>query len=77
MGEQFGRYVVERRLALGGMAEVCLARQIGPSGFDRVCVLKRMPPELATMPELVELFLHESADRAAQPPEHRAGVRLR
>ena len=60
MGELFGRYVVERRLALGGMAEVCLARQMGPSGFDRVCVLKRMHPALAQLPEIVELFLHEA-----------------
>ncbi len=60
MAEQFDRYRVERRIAVGGMAEVCLARQMGPSGFDRVCVLKRMHRSLARSPELVELFLHEA-----------------
>lgn len=56
----FGRYLLERRIANGGMGEVFLARQTGPSGFDRVCVVKRMHPHLEADPEVSSMFLEEA-----------------
>ncbi|HEY8210890.1 MAG TPA: protein kinase [Myxococcaceae bacterium] len=60
MGERLGRYTLERKLAAGGMAEVFLARQSGPEGFEKVCVMKRMLPALAGDPSFVRMFLDEA-----------------
>ena len=32
---RFGRYYLDRRLAMGGMAEVFLGRIAGPEGFEK------------------------------------------
>ncbi len=53
-----GRYELVERLAVGGMAEVFLARERG--GLDREVVVKRMLPALAEDPSFVEMFLQEA-----------------
>jgi len=58
-GETFGKYVVIRRLAMGGMAEVCLARLQGAAGFNKLCVVKQVLPHLAEDPSFTEMFLDE------------------
>jgi serine/threonine-protein kinase len=64
-GIQFGQYVLLRRLARGGMAEVFLAQQHGFEGFDRRVAVKRILPHLADVPDFVKMFLGE-AKLAAQ-----------
>ena len=53
-------YEVSRRIAIGGMAEVFLATQVGPSGFRRQVVLKRIHPHLADEPQFLSMFLNEA-----------------
>lgn len=55
-----GRYRIVRRLSVGGMAEVYLARVRGPHGFDRAVVLKRMRPELAASGSFRRMFADEA-----------------
>ena len=55
-----GRYRIERRIGVGGMAEVHLAWQVGPGGFERRVALKRPLPHVADDPELVAMFLDEA-----------------
>jgi serine/threonine-protein kinase len=43
----FGRYTLLRRRAMGGMAELFIATQGGPQGFDKTVVIKRVLPSLA------------------------------
>ncbi len=74
MSQVFGRYVLEERLAEGGMGEVSLARQTGPDGFERWCVVKRMHAALAHDPHVVELFLHEARLMAQLSHPHIAQV---
>jgi serine/threonine protein kinase len=55
-----GRYTLLRRLAVGGMAEIYLARQDAMAGFEKEVVIKRLRPELAGDPRIVEMFLDEA-----------------
>jgi len=64
-GIRFGQYVLLRRIARGGMAEVFLAQQRGLEGFDRRVAVKRILPHLADTPDFVKMFLGE-AKLAAQ-----------
>ena len=55
-----GRYTLLRRLAIGGMAEIYLARQTATSGFEKEVVIKKLRAELADDPRIIEMFLDEA-----------------
>ncbi|HEU0034136.1 MAG TPA: serine/threonine-protein kinase [Kofleriaceae bacterium] len=55
-----GRYTLLRRLAIGGMAEIYLARQAAMAGFEKEVVIKRLRAELADDPRIVDMFLDEA-----------------
>jgi serine/threonine protein kinase len=61
-GRPIGRYEPIRRLAVGGMAEIYLARilGVGIEGFEKLVVLKRILPQHALDPELLRMFLDEA-----------------
>ncbi|MDC0707493.1 serine/threonine protein kinase [Stigmatella sp. ncwal1] len=59
-GLTVGRYSLLTRLAVGGMAEIWLARQVGPKGFEKFIVIKRILDGLGTEPEFVGMFLDEA-----------------
>src|SRR6516165_11004136 len=61
-GQKLGRYELIRRLAVGGMAEIYLARLpgVGIEGFEKLVVLKRILPQHALDPELLRMFLDEA-----------------
>jgi serine/threonine protein kinase len=48
------------RLGSGGMADVMLARRVGPGGFLKEIALKRLLPEVAGDQHFVEMFLQEA-----------------
>ena len=74
MNETFGRYRLLERLGQGGMAEVFKAKSFGVEGFEKVLVIKRIPPELARSQEFVDMFVHEAKMALpvvdAAPPVH-------
>jgi serine/threonine protein kinase len=55
-----GRYVLERRIASGGMADVFMARMIGAYGFEKRVALKLLKPEVAADQEHVRMFVREA-----------------
>jgi serine/threonine-protein kinase len=62
---RFGKYTLIDRIAVGGMAEIFLARQAGLEGFEKTIVIKRIRPHLSKQPSFVKMFLNE-AKLAAQ-----------
>lgn len=61
-------YLIERRLAAGGMAEVFIAKRRGPHGFQKRVALKRILPQFAAEPDFVHMFIDEA--RLAARLEH-------
>jgi serine/threonine-protein kinase len=55
-----GRYSLLARLAVGGMAEIWLARQQGPKGFEKFVVIKRILDGYGADPDFVGMFLDEA-----------------
>jgi eukaryotic-like serine/threonine-protein kinase len=64
-GTRFGKYTLLNRIAVGGMAEIFLARQEGLEGFEKTICIKRIRPHLSSQPNFVRMFLNE-AKLAAQ-----------
>lgn len=56
----FGKYVLLRKLATGGMGEVFLAKQVGPSGFEKLLVIKRILAHHHDKHEYLDMFLSEA-----------------
>jgi serine/threonine-protein kinase len=59
-GTHIGKYVVRRKLAEGGMAEIYLCTARGPEGFEKEVVIKRVRAFLASDPEFVGMFIAEA-----------------
>jgi|JI10StandDraft_1071094.scaffolds.fasta_scaffold45409_3 serine/threonine protein kinase len=57
---QVGKYQVLERLAVGGMAELFKAKVAGDHGFEKVVVIKKILPHLATDPQFVRMFIDEA-----------------
>jgi len=59
-GTTLGKYQLESVLGVGGMAEVFLARNVGPEGFEKEVVIKRILPHLARETDFVDQFVDEA-----------------
>jgi serine/threonine-protein kinase len=65
----FGRYELTKLLAVGGMAEVFLARsRVG--GIDKPCVIKRVLPRYSTSRQFVSMFIDEARITIGLDHEH-------
>ncbi|MBN2360997.1 MAG: protein kinase [Deltaproteobacteria bacterium] len=59
-GSMLGKYRLESLIGSGGMAEVYLASQVGPEGFEKRVVVKRVLPHLLSSQEFIDQFLDEA-----------------
>ena len=57
---RLGRYELITRIGQGGMAEVQLALQRGPAGFEKLVVVKLVHDNLATQKAFVDMLLDEA-----------------
>ena len=55
----FGSYLLHKRLAVSETSEVFIAQTLGE--FARLCVIKRIRPELSTLPDFYQRFRDEAA----------------
>ena len=60
MEGRLGKYDLLERLAIGGMAELFLARASAQHGFTKTVVLKRILPSFAEQSDFVQMFLNEA-----------------
>jgi serine/threonine protein kinase len=67
--ERFGDYVLVQKIALGGMAELFLAKRHGVEGFEKTVAIKRILPELSWNRDFVSMFINEAkiAARLSHP----------
>ncbi|MFE8597387.1 serine/threonine-protein kinase [Archangium violaceum] len=59
-GTPIGKYVVKRKLAEGGMAEIYLATSTGAEGFEKEVVIKRVRSFLSDDESFVQMFIAEA-----------------
>ena len=64
MKARFGRYVFLKKIAVGGMAEIFLARRLSFGGFAKFVVIKRLLPEHRGRRAYERLFLAEARTQA-------------
>lgn len=57
---RIGKYELVRRIAVGGMAELYLAKESSLHGFQRTVVLKCILPQHADNPEFIDLLINEA-----------------
>src|SRR5439155_20784915 len=60
LGKRLGKYEILALLALGGTAEIYLARIGGTAGFEKYVVVKCLHDHLADDTEFVKMFLDEA-----------------
>lgn len=71
---QYGKYQLLARIGHGGMAEVYRARLPGVAGFEKIVVIKRLLPHLASDSNMVEMFVNEA--KLAAEVQHRNVVQV-
>jgi len=54
------RYILAKRIARGGMAEIYLGKHVGEDGFQRLCAIKRILPHYAADQEFIQMFRDEA-----------------
>ena len=64
----FGKYYLTEKLATGGMAEIYLAKILGPAGFEKQLVIKQIHPRLSGQRQFVDMFV---AEAIADHEQHR------
>ncbi|MBP9112107.1 MAG: protein kinase [Polyangiaceae bacterium] len=57
---RFGPYELVDRIAMGGMAEVFLARREGARGFQKLVAVKRILPQYSADQDFVAMFVDEA-----------------
>jgi serine/threonine protein kinase len=57
---EFGKYRVLARLGRGGMGDVYLAVNMGPSGVSKLIVVKELREQFVSVPEARSMFLDEA-----------------
>jgi serine/threonine protein kinase len=56
----FGPYTLLRRLAVGGMAEIYIAKARGLGGFEKLLALKLVHPHLSADPSFIQMLVDEA-----------------
>ena len=58
--QKFGKFTLLDKIASGGMAEIFMAQTLGPGGFEKIVVLKRILPSFSGHQEFISMFIEEA-----------------
>lgn len=58
--QRIGRYIILRRIASGGMAEILLAKLVGEAGFEKTVVIKKILPQWASDHDFITMLVDEA-----------------
>jgi serine/threonine-protein kinase len=58
--ERLGRYLLVRKLATGGMAEIFLAKLLGVAGFEKEIVIKKILPQWSSDHDFTSMLIDEA-----------------
>lgn len=58
--DKFGKYLLLEKLAVGGMAEVYLAKSSGVNGVNKLVAIKKILPQFSNNEEFVAMFKEEA-----------------
>jgi serine/threonine protein kinase len=58
--QRFGSYVLLKKVASGGMAELYKAKKSGEKGFEKLLAIKMILPHLAENDEFISMFIDEA-----------------
>ncbi len=58
--KQFGKYFLNEKLAVGGMAEIYKAKTFGVDGFEKLLVLKRILPHCCADKDFITMLVDEA-----------------
>jgi eukaryotic-like serine/threonine-protein kinase len=70
VGARIGKFVLERFIARGGMAEVWAARSEGMNEFVKPVAIKFMLPHFETDPTFEGQFVNEAKFASREPRKH-------
>jgi len=59
-GQEFGKYLLLDRIAVGGMSEIYRARMTAAAGVTKQVVIKKILPSFAGNPAFVSMFINEA-----------------
>lgn len=59
--QRYGKYVLLRKIAMGGMAEIFRAKTMGAEGFEKQIVIKRILPHFTDDEAFVKMFIDEAS----------------
>ena len=63
--KRFGKYLLVRKIASGGMADVFKAKALGIRGFTKTLAIKRIHPHLTEDARFIRMFTDEAKIAAA------------
>jgi len=72
--QRFGSYLLLKKIATGGMAELYKARKSGEQGFEKLLAVKKILPHLSTNEEFLGMFVDEA--RVAALLDHQNIVQI-
>jgi len=58
--QRFGRYLLIRKIATGGMAEIFLSKLLGAAGFEKELVIKKILPQWSSDKDFISMLIDEA-----------------
>ncbi|MBN2724298.1 MAG: serine/threonine protein kinase [Deltaproteobacteria bacterium] len=58
--QQFGKYILLDRVAIGGMAEIFRAKATGAAQFEKILAIKRIHPNMSDDKDFIKMFIDEA-----------------